>query len=95
MAVSRLLLDNIPHVKAYWVTLGLKTAQLAQRFGADDMDGTVVEEKIYHMAGAQTPDGLSVDELCRQIRAIGREPVERTTTYEPVPCRAGGASETG
>ncbi len=94
-AVSRLLLDNIPHVKAYWVTLGVKTAQLAQRFGADDMDGTVIEEKIYHMAGAQTPEGLSVDELCRQIRAIGREPVERTTTYEPIPCRAGGAGETG
>jgi aminodeoxyfutalosine synthase len=49
------------------------------------MDGTVIEEKIYHMAGAQTPEGLSVDELCRQIRAIGREPVERTTTYEPIP----------
>jgi aminodeoxyfutalosine synthase len=95
VAVSRLLLDNIPHVKAYWVTLGLKTAQLAQRFGADDMDGTVIEEKIYHMAGSQTPEGLSVDELCRQIRSIGREPVERTTTYEPVRCRAGGASETG
>jgi len=87
MAVSRLLLDNIPHIKAYWVMLGVKTAQLAQRFGADDMDGTVVEEKIYHMAGAQTPDGLTVDELCRQIRAIGRDPVERTTTYEPIPCR--------
>jgi aminodeoxyfutalosine synthase len=85
MAVSRLLLDNIPHVKAYWVTLGVKTAQLAQRFGANDMDGTVTEEKIYHMAGARTPDGLTVDELCRQIRAIGCEPVERTTTYEPIP----------
>ena len=87
VAVARLLLDNFPHIKAYWIMLGLKMAQVAQRFGANDMDGTVIEEKIYHMAGAQTPEGLSVDELCRQIRAIGRDPVERTTTYEPIPCR--------
>ena len=82
IAVSRLLLNNIPHIKAYWVMLGIKAAQLAQRFGANDMDGTVVEEKIYHMAGARTPDALTVDELKGQIRAIGRIPVERTTTYE-------------
>ncbi len=84
MAVSRLMLDNIPHVKAYWVMLGVKTAQLAQRFGANDMDGTVEEEKVYHMAGARTPDALTVEQLRRQIRAIGCEPVERTTTYQPV-----------
>jgi aminodeoxyfutalosine synthase len=84
MAVSRLMLDNVPHMKAYWIMLGVKTAQIAQRFGANDMDGTVVEEKIYHMAGAQTPDQLTVEELCRLIRAIGCEPVERTTTYELV-----------
>jgi len=84
MAVSRLMLDNIPHIKAYWVMLGVKTAQLAQRFGANDMDGTVVEEKIYHMAGARTPDDLTVEELCRQIRAIGRQPRERNTVYEAV-----------
>jgi len=83
LAVSRLLLDNVPHIKAYWVMLGLKTAQLAQRFGANDMDGTVIEEKIYHMAGAPTPEALSVEELKAQIVAIGRIPVERTTLYEP------------
>lgn len=84
IAVSRLLLDNIPHVKAYWVMLGVKTAQLAQAFGANDMDGTVVEEKIYHMAGATSPGVLTVDRLRHLIEAIGREPVERTTTYEMI-----------
>ena len=84
MAVSRLILDNIPHIKAYWIMLGLKMAQVAQRFGANDMDGTVIEEKIYHMAGAETPHALTIDELGRMIRAMGREPVERTTVYETV-----------
>ncbi len=84
MAVSRLLLDNIPHIKSYWVMLGIKTAQLAQAFGANDMDGTVVEEKIYHMAGAKTPGALTVDRLRHLIEAIGRKPVERTTTHETV-----------
>ncbi|MEI8375405.1 MAG: aminofutalosine synthase MqnE [Planctomycetota bacterium] len=84
IAVSRLLLDNIPHIKAYWVMLGLKMAQVAQRFGANDMDGTVIEEKVYHMAGAETPHELTLDELRRMIRAMGREPAERTTVYEPV-----------
>ncbi len=82
IAVSRLMLDSIPHIKAYWVMLGIKTAQLALRFGSSDLDGTVTEEKIYHMAGAQTPHSLSVDELRALIRDIGRIPVERTTTYE-------------
>ena len=84
IAVSRLMLDNIPHIKAYWVMLGLKMAQVAQRFGSNDMDGTVIEEKIYHMAGAGTPDALTIGELHRLIRAMGREPVERTTVYETV-----------
>lgn len=84
IAVSRLLLDNIPNIKAYWVMLGVKTAQLAQAFGANDMDGTVVEEKIYHMAGATSPGALTVDRLRHLIEAIGREPVERTTTYQMV-----------
>lgn len=84
IAVSRLMLDNIPHIKAYWVMLGIETAQIAQRFGADDMDGTVVEEKIYHMAGSESPNALSVEELCRLIRAVGRRPVERNTVYEQV-----------
>ncbi len=80
-AVSRLLLDNIPHLKAYWVMLGTKTAQTAQWFGADDLDGTVQEERIYHMAGAETPQRLSVSEILHLIRQAGRVPAERDTLY--------------
>jgi aminodeoxyfutalosine synthase len=76
-----LLLSNVPHLKAYWVSLGLGTAQTALWFGADDLDGTVSEEKIYHQAGARTPQALSPAELERIIRAAGREPVERDTFY--------------
>jgi aminodeoxyfutalosine synthase len=81
LAVSRLLLDNVPHVKAYWVSLGLATAQLALWFGADDFDGTVSEEKIYHQAGALTPQALAPGEIERLVRAAGRVPVERDTFY--------------
>jgi aminodeoxyfutalosine synthase len=81
IAVARLLLDNVPHVKAYWVSLGLPTAQTALWFGADDFDGTVSEEKIYHLAGAQTPQALAPGEIARLIRAAGRVPVERDTFY--------------
>lgn len=84
MALSRLMLHNIPHIKAYWVMLGLKTAQVAQRFGADDLDGTVTEEKIYHMAGSTAPQGITIPELQDIIRKAGRFPVERTTLYETV-----------
>jgi len=84
IAVSRLLLDNIAHVKAYWVMMTPRVAQLAQRFGADDIDGTVVEEKIYHDAGATTSQSLRRGELLRLIREAGREPVERDTLYRPV-----------
>jgi aminodeoxyfutalosine synthase len=84
IAVSRLVLDNFAHIKAYWQMLGTKIAQIAQRFGADDLDGTVVEEKIYHDAGATTPQGLRRQELMRFIREAGREPVERDTLYHPV-----------
>jgi aminodeoxyfutalosine synthase len=80
-AVSRLLLHNIPHLKAYWVMLGLKTAQTAQWFGADDLDGTVQEERIYHMAGAETPQHLAVSEIVHLIEHSGRVPVERDTLY--------------
>jgi aminodeoxyfutalosine synthase len=80
-AVARLMLDNIPHIKAYWVMLGIKTAQIAQSFGADDIDGTVQEEKIYHMAGAATPQTLSRVDLVRLIREAGRRAVERDTLY--------------
>jgi len=84
IAAARLLLDNIPHIKAYWVMLTPRIAQVAQHFGADDMDGTVVEEKIYHDAGATTTQSLRRGELLRLIREAGREPVERDTLYHPV-----------
>ena len=84
VAVARLLLDNIPHIKAYWVMMTPRIAQLAQRFGADDIDGTVVEEKIYHDAGATTVQSLGRDELLHLIAESGREPVERDTLYRPV-----------
>jgi aminodeoxyfutalosine synthase len=84
IAVARLLLDNIPHIKAYWVMMTPKIAQIAQRFGADDIDGTVIEERIYHDAGATTSQGLRRSELLRLIRAAGREPVERDTEYRRV-----------
>jgi aminodeoxyfutalosine synthase len=84
MAVSRLVLDNFPHIKAYWVMLGLKTAQVALSFGADDLDGTVVHEKIYHEAGAETPQEATVAEIRRLITEAGRIPVERDTLYHQV-----------
>ena len=84
IAVSRLVLDNFAHIKAYWQMLTPKIAQIALRFGADDLDGTVIEEKIYHDAGATTPQGLRRQELMRLIREAGREPFERDTLYRPV-----------
>jgi aminodeoxyfutalosine synthase len=81
IAVSRLLLDNIPHVKAYWVSMGIDTAQVALRFGADDLDGTIVHETIYHSAGSNVPMGMNRDQLVRLIREAGRIPVERDTEY--------------
>jgi aminodeoxyfutalosine synthase len=89
MAVSRLMLDNFPHVKAYWVMLGIPTAQLALSFGADDIDGTVVHEKIYHDAGSDAPQELTVAEIRRLIAEAGRVPVERDTLYHEV-VRTGG-----
>ena len=84
MAVSRLMLDNIPHIKAYWIMLGIETAQTALAYGADDIDGTVRHELIYHDAGATTPECLSVDRIEHLIREAGRDPVERDTTYHRV-----------
>jgi aminodeoxyfutalosine synthase len=84
IAVSRLLLDNFDHIKAYWVMLTPRIAQIALRFGADDIDGTIIEEKIYHDAGATTAQFTSRSELERLIRAAGRTPVERDTLYHPV-----------
>jgi aminodeoxyfutalosine synthase len=84
IAVSRLMLDNIPHIKAYWIMMTPGVAQIAQRFGANDIDGTVVEEKIYHDAGATTSQHLRRQDLLRLIREAGREPLERDTAYRPV-----------
>ena len=84
IAVSRLMLDNIPHIKAYWIMLGLGTAQAALSYGADDLDGTVRHELIYHDAGATTPEMLSVEDIRRLIVEAGREPVERDTLYRRV-----------
>jgi aminodeoxyfutalosine synthase len=84
IAVSRLMLDNFDHIKAYWIMLTPRIAQIALRFGANDLDGTVVEEKIYHDAGATTPEGMTRAELERLIRAAGRIPIERDTLYRPV-----------
>ena len=91
MAVSRLFLDNVPHIKAYWIMLGVETAQIALAYGADDIDGTVRHEIIYHDAGAQTPQALSVDEIKRLIHEAGRIPVERDTLYHRVERRQDGA----
>jgi aminodeoxyfutalosine synthase len=89
MALSRILLDNFDHIKAYWIMLGEKTAQTALAFGADDLDGTVVHELIYHDAGAKTPEGLTVAQLHQLIREAGRIPVERDTLYRRVVRDAG------
>jgi aminodeoxyfutalosine synthase len=84
IAIARLVLDNIPHIKAYWIMMTPNVAQIAQRFGANDIDGTVVEEKIYHDAGAITAQHLRRQDLLRLIREAGRDPVERDTAYRPV-----------
>lgn len=84
MAISRLVLDNFDHIKAYWVMLGLGIAQASLSYGADDLDGTVRHELIYHDAGAETPEILSVKDLHRLIREAGRDPVERDTLYRRV-----------
>jgi aminodeoxyfutalosine synthase len=84
IAVSRLLLDNFDHIKAYWIMLTPRIAQIGLRFGADDLDGTVVEEKIYHDAGATTSQFTPRVELERLIREAGRVPVERDTLYRPI-----------
>ena len=83
-AVARLMLDNVPHIKAFWIATGVETAQLALWFGADDLDGTVQEERIYHMAGSKTPEAMTTKAIRRLIRAAGREPYERDTLYNVI-----------
>ena len=84
IAVSRLMLDNFPHIKAYWVTMTPALAQIALRFGADDLDGTIIEERIIHGAGTPTSTGMTKTQIEKLIRDAGRIPVERDTLYNPV-----------
>ena len=84
IAVARLMLDNVPHVKSYWIMITPRLAQVGLSFGADDIDGTVTEEKIAHDAGAQTPQVMTVHELVRLVREAGRRPVERDTLFNVV-----------
>ncbi len=84
VAMSRLMLDNFPHIKAFWIMIGEKTAQISLSFGADDMDGTVMEEKITHAAGAETTEKLAKKRIERLIEEAGRDPVERDTVYNLV-----------
>ncbi len=86
VAVSRLMLDNFPHIKAYWITLTPGLAQIALRFGADDLDGTIIEERIIHGAGTPTSPGMTRTQIEQLIRDAGRRPVERDTLYNPVSC---------
>jgi aminodeoxyfutalosine synthase len=84
IAISRLMLDNFPHIKSYWIMIGPRLAQVGLSFGADDIDGTVTEEKIAHDAGAPTAQAMTVQELCRLIREAGRRPIERDTVFNVV-----------
>ena len=83
-AVSRLMLDNIPHIKAFWIATGVDVAQISLWYGVDDLDGTVQEEKIYHMAGARTPEILTTTRIRELIKNAGRLAVERDTLYNVV-----------
>ena len=84
IAISRIMLDNFPHVKAYWVMLGQKTAQIALSFGADDIDGSVVEERIYHMAGSDSEQMMTKEQLKKMIEECGLDAVERDALYNKI-----------
>jgi aminodeoxyfutalosine synthase len=84
LAISRIFLDNIPHITAYWISLGLPLAQLSLSYGVDDLHGTIIEEKIFHMAGARTPQQQTVEALEKAIREAGRVPVQRDSFYQRI-----------
>jgi len=84
IAVSRIYLDNFDHITAYWVGLGMKLAQVALSYGADDLHGTIIEEHIFHMAGATSPQLQTEADMIKAIREAGRTPVQRNTVYEPI-----------
>lgn len=88
LAVSRVYLDNFDHITAYWISLGLPLAQVSLNYGVDDLHGTIIEEKIFHMAGATTPQQQTVYALEKAIREAGREPMQRNTFYERIPSTA-------
>jgi aminodeoxyfutalosine synthase len=92
LAVSRIYLDNIEHLTAYWVSMGLPLAQISLSYGVDDLHGTIMEEKIFHMAGATTPQEQTVETLRHVIRAAGREPVQRDSYYNHLPAATTNAS---
>ena len=89
IAVSRIYLDNIDHITAYWISMGLQLAQVALNFGVDDLHGTIMEEKVFHMAGERTPQEQTMAALGQVIREAGREPAQRNSHYEKI---ANGAS---
>ncbi len=97
IAVSRIYLDNFDHITAYWVGLGMKLAQVALSYGADDLHGTIIEEHIFHMAGATSPQLQTEADMIKAIREAGRTPVQRNTFYEPIrvlgDATAGGEAE--
>ena len=93
LAISRIYLDNFPHLTAYWVGLGMKLAQVALSYGADDIHGTIIEEHIFHMAGATTPQLQTEADMIKAIREVGRTPVQRNTFYEPLKVSADSAAE--
>ena len=98
LAIARIYLDNIDHIKAYWVLMGMKLAQVSLSYGVDDLDGTVIEEKIYHMAGAKTPQQMAREELVKAIREAGCKPIQRDSLYRTVngeERRAGDATQAG
>ena len=90
IAVSRIYLDNFDHITAYWVGMGLKLAQVALNYGADDLHGTIIEEHIFHMAGAKSPQLQTEADMVKAIRETGRTPVQRNTFYEPIKVLADG-----
>src|SRR3989441_1859049 len=94
IAVSRIYLDNFDHITAYWVGMGLKLAQVALNYGADDLHGTIIEEHIFHMAGAKSPQLQTEAEMIKAIRETGRTPVQRNTFYEPIKVLADGQHPT-
>jgi aminodeoxyfutalosine synthase len=94
IAVSRIYLDNFDHITAYWVGMGLKLAQVALNYGADDLHGTIIEEHIFHMAGAKSPQVQTEAEMVKAIRETGRTPVQRNTFYEPIKVLADGQQPT-